>query len=420
MTDLAAPGGKRIFALLWASMLCFGMGQSLVFSTLPPLARSLGLEEWQVSIMFGISAIFWVIMAQFWGRRSDVWGRKASMMIGFGGYVLSMTALPTVVYFGLTAVLPLAWMWPLMIVSRATFGFFGSANMPAAQAYVADRTKPVDRARFLAGLGASFGVGNVIGPGIGAQLQIYGMLVPFYAVSALAVVCALILFFMLPEQTKPSEQRGNLERPKLKVMDTRVFPFVILAVVAGFCHALQVQTSAFYFMDTLNLSPEETALYVRWGLMGMAGSAMASQMFLVQIFRPTPRTMIWCGLAVSVTAFALMYVAKDFYLLVFAMSLGGLGQGLTRPGASAASSLAVNRNEQGSIAGIMGGIGAGGHLFVPLVTYFLYDRSPSLVYALTAVLLLAVLVFAFSNSAIRKANEIHGHDPDETLPDGEG
>ena len=54
----------RGLSLLFICLLSLGMGQSLFFALLPPIARDLGLSEVQVSAIFTLSAVLWVVMSQ--------------------------------------------------------------------------------------------------------------------------------------------------------------------------------------------------------------------------------------------------------------------------------------------------------------------------------------------------------------------
>lgn len=381
-----------------------GMGQSLVFSTLPPIARELGMAPMQISLMFGASALCWVFMSPKWGRKSDKWGRKPAILIGFAGFAVSMVSLPTVVYLGTISVLPVAWMWPLMVVSRAIFGVFGSANIPASQAWVAERSSREDRAKRIAAIGAAFGLGNMLGPGVGSLLAVFGMLTPFYVVTVCAILGAIAIQSYLPEPSKPSEKdMTGAPAVKLKITDSRVFPFVILAIVGGIAHATQVQSAALYFQDMLHLSVKETQQYVGVGLMAGAGAAMFAQIVLVQRFNPSPRTMIYYGLTLATIGYVFFIFAATFPMLIISMVLTGMGLGLSRPGTNAAASLSVSHQEQGAIAGIMGGIGAAGHILVPFVSMNLYALKPEYPFILTLVILIGIMIYTAKNPTIKSA-----------------
>lgn len=182
----AQPDRRFAFFLLFASLVCVGLGQSLLFTVLPPLGRAMGMVEWQVGTIFAFSGAMWFLMSPYWGRKSDVWGRKPVVLLGITAYGVSMSLFLLMVKIGMLGLLPLAIAFPLMVLTRGIFGMVGSGSFPAAQAYVADRTTRAERTSNVALINASFGVGVIFGPGLGAMLSGIDLLAPLYAVAAIA------------------------------------------------------------------------------------------------------------------------------------------------------------------------------------------------------------------------------------------
>ena len=120
----AQPDRRFAFFLLFASLVCVGLGQSLLFTVLPPLGRAMGLVEWQVGTIFAFSGAMWFLMSPFWGRKSDVWGRKPVVLLGITAYAISMTLFLVMVKVGMLGLLPLAIAFPLMVLARGIFGLF--------------------------------------------------------------------------------------------------------------------------------------------------------------------------------------------------------------------------------------------------------------------------------------------------------
>ena len=89
MTDAVHRPDKSIWYLA-AAIACIGAGQSTIFILIPAEVRSLGFNEFEVGIIFSISAIAWMIFSPFWGRLSDRFGRKWIFLIGIFGFSLSM------------------------------------------------------------------------------------------------------------------------------------------------------------------------------------------------------------------------------------------------------------------------------------------------------------------------------------------
>ena len=59
------------YFLLLVGMFSTGMGQTIIYVVLPPIAREIGLLDFQVGVVFMGSAFFWVLMGSYWGRLSD-------------------------------------------------------------------------------------------------------------------------------------------------------------------------------------------------------------------------------------------------------------------------------------------------------------------------------------------------------------
>ncbi|MGB0342741.1 MAG: MFS transporter [Parvibaculales bacterium] len=365
----------RGMTLLFICLLSLGMGQSLFFAILPPVARDLGMTEIQVSAIFTLSAVLWVIMSPFWGRRSDIWGRKPVILLGLTGFGISTGGFGILLALGQQAVLPLMTLYILMVLVRAIFGFFGSGTPTAAQAYIADRTTRAERTSGVAAIGAAFGMGTIMGPGFAAALAAFHLLAPFFALSLLALAGSLAIFLFLPERRPPSsiEQQAA----KLKISDSRIRPFLFMGVAVSMIQAAVMQVAAFFVMDTLNLNGEETAQIVGVGMMSMAMATLFAQLVVIPRTSMSVRGLLTMGIVVTMLGIALLLLPMSSGLFVFALTLKGFGMGLMRPAVAAGGSLAVTPEEQGAVAGLNSSTAAVGIIFVPIIAMPLYLVLPT-------------------------------------------
>jgi MFS family permease len=396
---------RRAFRLLFVSLACLGMGQSLLLSILPPLSRDLGMSEWQVGAIFALSALLWVVASPFWGRKSDHMGRKPIILIGLIGFAGSMVLLGLVIQAGLSGWMALSVAFPLMIVTRGVFGLLGSGTFPASQAYVADRTTRRERTAALATIGAAFGMGVIVGPGIAALLVDWGILAPIYIVAAIAAASAVAVWRMLPERTPP---RGLRAAPRVGSWDVRIRPFVIASIVMSACQAGTMQTVGFYMIDLLELDADRAVRQVGIGLTLSAAASLFMQLVVIRRFQPAPRTLLYGGVTISFACFVLFALSNGYLPIMAALIVLGLGFGMLRPGIAAAGSLAVAYDEQGSAAGVINGLGAAGHVVSPFVALPLYEVWIHAPYVLNAVLMAGLLAYILTSRQVR-AVTVHRH-----------
>lgn len=397
----SSPQQRRPFWVLFASLICIGIGQTLIFAVLPPAARDLGLTEVQVGSIFTVSAVLWVIMSPFWGRRSDALGRRPLILLGLGGYAASMTAFAVSLQASLAGGLALLPTFIALIAARAIYGLLGSAAMPAAQAYVADRTRPHERGSRLALLGAAFALGTIIGPAVVAVLLGLGFTAPFYGAGVLGLVSAAAVALWLPE---PGPKRRKQPTPaRLSALDQRVLPFLLVAVIVELSQVIAMLAAGFYTMDVIGMDPTASARAVGMMLMGVASATLVAQLVLIRLLQPSPRTMLGLGATISLFSFLAIVASSSFLPMFAAMTLLGLGFGLLRPGFMAGSSLAVDVDEQGGVAGLINATGGMAVIFAPFVGMSLYQLAPQAPYMLSALLAAAVAAASLLHPRLRGA-----------------
>jgi MFS family permease len=393
-------GRKRAMALLFTCLIANGLGQTLMFAILPPLASELRLTEFQIGSIFAVSATLWVFSSAYWGARSDIWGRRPIILVGVAAFGVSTMAFATVLQIGLWGWLAPMTVFALLVATRSIYGLFGAGAYPASQAYIADRTSAQERTEGMAMLNAAFGLGAAIGPGVGAALTVFGVVAPLYFVAFMAFVSTAAIWLLLPERSRPSQRKVE---KALSWFDPRVLPFVIFAVIQGTAGSIPIQTIAFLIRDTLHLPVSETQQLAGVALMGSAIAALFAQFVLVQRFKLTSRFLIFAGILIALASNLMVIVATNYGLLAFALVLSGLGFGMLRPGFAAAASLSVSADEQGAVAGLTGGAGAAGFIFAPLIGNALYSWSHDAPFWLATILMAFLFLYVASNKRIKSA-----------------
>jgi len=396
---MASPHARAL-RTLFLCLVCIGIGQSMLFSILPPAAREIGLSPFQVSTIFATSASVWVFVSPWWGRRSDVRGRRQIILTGLLGYALSMLSLGVVIELGLAKLLTAPIIYPLLIVARSLFALLGSGTGPASQAYVADRTSHSERTAGVALVSAAMGVGETLGPGVGAALATVDLLAPLYLSAGLAVLSAAMIHRYLPEERTPAEHQAA-PRGRLSFRDPRVAPFILISASLQAVRATTIITLAFFLQDRLHLTPQQTVQYSGVGFVVMAVAGLLAQLVVVQRFHPTARRMLHTGVPLAFAAFVIFSLAYSYLLFLGALVFLGIGLGLLRPGSAAAASLSVEAHEQGAVAGLVTGVAVVGNVFGPMLGTSLYAINPIGPYVLNATIMGGAWALLFGHRRLR-------------------
>lgn len=398
------PQGKRAFWLLWAGQLAVGIGNSMLTTVMPPLARHLDLPDIAVGLVFSLSAVLWVISSPLWGRASDNRGRKPIIVFGFVSFTISMLSIFLVAYAGDRGLLGVGVVMWALIFSRAIYGGFGSASSPAAQAYVADNTPIETRVREMAALGSAFAIGQAAGPAFaGAILGYFGLLAPLAAMTVVAALGALAVWRFLPESEAPRTVRDQSITALWRLAaDPRVAPFMIIGFAMSVTTAVLAQTTPFLVMDRLNVSGVEGAQLVAAAVAAGALAQLAAQLGLIPRLNLGPRMLIVWGAGLIAIAAALTAIGANLGAFIAAQMLIGLGFGLARPGFSGGASMSVDPQEQGAVAGLLSAVSGAGFVLSPFLGIGVYEVvGHSAPFWLAAVLMALTGLFAYLSRRLK-------------------
>lgn len=372
---------RRTLATILFGLIVFGIGQTVLFAMLGPVARDIGLDVVDVGLVVTVSALVVVVVSPFWGRAADRWGRTRTLTLGLAGYAVTTALFAYVLHLGLIGEISVYVVFGLMLASRVLYALVAAAIQPSASAIVAAATDEAGRASGMALVGAGFVFGTILGPVIGAGLVGWGLLTPLFATAGLAGLAAIATLVWVES---PVGSETKAAKAAVKPSDPRLWPTLLLAALAFVTIAMTQQTLSFYVQDLLGLDSAAATRHVGFALAGFALAALAGQILIVRQLSPTPRTMLRLGAAGLLTGFVALASAQNLALIVAGCVALGVGYGVIMPGLQTTASLAVGQAEQGAAAGLVSAAMALGFVVGPILGTSLYYVEPRLPF-LTAV-----------------------------------
>ena len=389
--------------ILAAGLLCIGAGQTIVFITIPPIARDLGLNEIQIGSIFATSAVAWMILSPVWGSLSDSIGRKKIVIVGLLGFAISLVLFSLTISLGQKGLLTGTLLFVLLVSARVLNGIFGSATRPSSGGWVADISSINSRSRAFARLDSGFSMGRILGPALAGLLLLVSYTAPFFFFAAGAFIVIVLVIF----QQSPPKISSSKQVKKLSMFDSRVWPFLIVSAAFGICNASLFQTSSFFFQDVITPSSENYIALASVGFMLTGLGVLNGQLLIADRLQTSPGSLIKLGVifnCLSLLGYAYSSSLVQVYICLFFF---GLGNGMLGPGISSSLSLSVGKDYQGVAGGFLGMVIPIGHVASPLISMPLYTINPVYPYILGSSLMFLCTVFIFTNKRHKWIRDKH-------------
>jgi MFS family permease len=199
-------------------------------------------------------------------------------------------------------------------------------------------------------------------------------------------------------------------------LDPRLTPFLIYGFIVAVSQTAQGQTLGFLIIDKLGVSPTVAQGFIAIAMMFGAMAGLLAQWGLIPRFAMTPRQLLRWGVGVAAVGNLIVAAAPDYWGVVAGYAISSLGFGLARPGFTVGASLAVRLEEQARAAGAIAAVNGINVVLAPAFV-LLYQHIQAAPFLLNAVLMVAMLIFAYRNPQLRSANprpaRVEG--PDEAL-----
>ena len=359
---MASKGRGAAMPFIMVTVLLDMMSIGIIAPVLPKLIGTFMDSGAGTSVAYGAAQAAFAI-AQFFsapvlGALSDRYGRRPILLLGLFGMGLN---------FFVTALATQFW----MLLAVRVMGGAVCANIAVANAYVADVTRPEDRAKNYGLLGAMFGLGFILGPVLGGVLGDKNVHWPFLLAGSLSLLNCLYGYFVLPESL-PIDKRRQFELAKtnpfsslarlreLKGVETLMW-IMGLSILAQFC----LHTSWFLYNEfKFGWTPKDNGLSL-FAVGMMAVIVQGGLLRQAQKHIPLHK-LVRIGLISSTVAFVAWGAVPEGWMMYVVIVANVFGY-MVQPGLQSLVANAVDPTRQGESMGAVSSLNSVAAVLGPLM-----------------------------------------------------
>jgi DHA1 family tetracycline resistance protein-like MFS transporter len=339
------------------------IGWGLIIPVMPDLIagmRHIPVNEASKSggLLLFVYALMQFVCAPVLGNLSDQYGRRPVLLFSLFGFGIDYLFLAFAPSYG--------WLFVGRVISAIT-----GASFTTASAYIADISMPENRAQNFGMIGAAFGLGFIIGPGIGGLLSNFGIRAPFYAAALLTLLNWLYGYFVLPESLiKENRRRFEWRRanPLGSLIHLKKFPAIgglIVSITLVYLGGQAVQSNWNYF-TIYRFGWTDKMVGLSLSVVGLLVAAV--QAGLIRVITPKigNERSIYMGLGLySLGMFLFAFATQSWMMFAFLIPycLGGIAG----PALQATISGHVPPNEQGELQGALTSLMSATSIIGPLL-----------------------------------------------------
>ncbi|HBZ43486.1 MAG TPA: tetracycline resistance MFS efflux pump [Maritimibacter sp.] len=390
---------QRSLWFILFTILIDAIGVGIIFPLLPDLMERVGAPSIGSAAIWGGALLAAFAATQFLfsplvGGLSDALGRKPVLLFAMATLVVDYT------------VMALATSYWLLFAARALAGVAG-ATYVTATAYLADISPPEKRAANFGLIGATFGIGFVLGPAMGGLLAAIDVSAPFWVAAGLAGANVIFGLFVLPESLPPERRRALTE------IDLNPFKALLAALKLP---ALRLPLIVLFVFEFANMV--YPTLWAFWGRAAfdwsavVIGGSLAGYGVGVALTQAVilPRLIRWFGehrvmviaLVTGVIGAVGFGVIGAAWLVAIFLPIACLSD-MAPPTMTAIMSNVTDETRQGVLQGVIASLGSLAAILAPLIVtpvFYAFTgpdaplRLPGAPFLFAALLMLAILPLA--------------------------
>ncbi len=378
------------------------MGIGIILPVMPDLILQLeGGSLGQAALWGGVLTTLFAVM-QFLcgpvvGNLSDWYGRRPVLLISL--FVIAID-------YVLMAVAGTIW---LLVIARIIAGI-AAATHSTASAFMADVSRPEEKAQNFGLIGAAFGVGFVLGPLLGGVLGEYGPRVPFYAAALLAGANLVLGYFALPETVTDKIRRPFTwarANPFGSFASVSRLPGLTGLLVVSFLNTVAIYVYpvvwAYFTKEAFGWEPRTVGLSL--AAYGVCTAVVQGWLIRPVIARLGEFKTVILGFIIDVFAFAALAIVWAGWMVFALLPFTSLGA-LAGPALQGMMSRAVSDDAQGELQGVLTSVNAVAMVLSPPVmagAFFAFTKDDAIAYIPGAPFVLSAILVVFAIAILTHA-----------------
>jgi len=361
------------------------LGIGLIIPVLPYYVESFDVPDIVVTMLFAVFALFSFFSAPILGMISDRKGRRPVLLVSLASSAIG---------------------WIIFAFSKTIFGLFlgriidglAAGNVSTAQSYLVDISKDKkELTKNLGLIGATFGIGFIIGPLVGGALSGISMKLPFIVVGIMATINTILAYFFLPEshhERNTNKLSLNPFTPIIKAFKNKnIFPLYMAWLFFGIAISLNQSIFALYIAKVFSWTVIASGL-----LMTLVGVIISiNQAFMIRkvwlkYFKES-YLMVW-----MLVPFAIGYLvmAMPFkFAFLFGLIVTAFCHSTLRVVMTSQIIGFSDKKEQGEMMGILTSLMSLSMIIGPIFGGVVYEISKSLPFTLAGIFLFIVFIFVY-------------------------
>ena len=360
------------------------LGFGIIVPLLYPYGKEFGLTQQTLGLLTATFSIAQFFATPLLGALSDKYGRKPLLAISLAGTCISF-----LMFAEARSIV-------ILFAARLLDGITGG-NVSVAQAMVSDTSTPENRAKKFGILGSAFGFGFIIGPALGGLLSKWGIQVPFYFATGMALIGTLCTVFLLKETNPRGTIKNKAKFSYSSLITVLKMPTIGTAIFIGFLLTMAQFTMIIGFqtftVDVLKLTPSNIGLFYA----GFAVTGMVMQL-AVPIFTkiiPSKATILMFSTLLCLASMFASGFTAVFIVFAGCMLVYGLFNGLRNPMLNAIIADHNDPQKQGQVMGINQSYGSIGQTLGPLTAGLIAVFAIHYIFWLASLYILIAFLFSF-------------------------